>query len=440
MYEAIVCKLRNVRPHSNASRLKLATVQGHQIIVGLYNCNEELGVFFDADGVIMPEHLSKCNLYSHSELNEDKTKKGYFGKNGRVRVQKLRGEESDGFWQPIEAFNIYGKFPYKEGDTFQEINGTKICEKYNTPATIKAMNKLKQAQKNRKLTTKEKVKKFFQTEDIGKVDTSMLLRHYDTGQLRTNLGRIQEGSVVYISEKCHGTSGRTGRVRVVHKYSPWMNFLFRLGIKEKPNEWEYMSGSRKVNIVPHSEFKGYYDNSNFRTEINDNIKEIGLKKGEIIFYEICGFLDNGKSIMPSVGIDDKELKKIYGDTMLYKYNCGVGKYRFLVYRIAMVNEDNQLTEYSWPQVERRCEELGLETVPVLRGPIIVQNTDQLLDEVRTLSDGPSTLDKSHVREGVVVRVEHKDVFTCFKWKGFSFCSLEGIMKNDINFIDPEEVE
>jgi hypothetical protein len=49
------------------------------------------------------------------------------------------------------------------------------------------------------------------------------------------------------------------------------------------------------------------------------------------------------------------------------------------------------------------------------------------------------LDNDHIREGVVLRVEHPAMFDAFKFKGWVFCDLEGIRKNSDDFIDQEEI-
>jgi len=54
-------------------------------------------------------------------------------------------------------------------------------------------------------------------------------------------------------------------------------------------------------------------------------------------------------------------------------------------------------------------------------------------------DVPSILDSSHLREGVVVRVDHDGGTNFYKHKGFYFGVLEGYLKEDPNFVDAEEI-
>ena len=136
-YQAFVCRLQNVRPHSNADRIQLATVYGNQIVVGLDNVDGDLGIYFPTDGQLTEVFCSENNLFRHSELNKDKEKSGYFEDNRRIKTQKFRGEESDGFWMPISCLDFLGNHKLKEGDAFDTVAGTKICQKYITKKTAK---------------------------------------------------------------------------------------------------------------------------------------------------------------------------------------------------------------------------------------------------------------------------------------------------------------
>ena len=65
--------------------------------------------------------------------------------------------------------------------------------------------------------------------------------------------------------------------------------------------------------------------------------------------------------------------------------------------------------------------------------------DKAIELCERLSQEDSILDSNHIREGVVVRVEAPGFETHYKYKSANFCILENIMKNDIDFIDPEDV-
>jgi len=425
-YKAIVCRLKNVRKHPNADRLRLATVQGYQIIVGLEQENGELGVFFPCDGMLSKDHLLENKLYvKHPDTGE--AMGGYFGKHGRVRAQKFRGEQSEGFWQPLSAFEWTGEISeLVEGHEFDILHGHRICKKYYTPATLRAMKKGN--------ARKGKAREM-------KVDRSMLHEHYDTKQVRHHISMIPEGAVVYLTEKVHGTSGRTGYIKSNYPLRGFKKFWNKwFPMKFDTYKWEYVSGTRRVVLDPMKEVDiGYYSGTDFRQKIHKEIEDLGLHKGEVLYYEIVGYTDGGRPIMPAHKVEDKALAKKYGDQMSYRYGQDSGTCGIYVYRIAHVNEDGVETDMPWSYVTKRCYELGLETVPEVAEPFFHTTEEELLDKLKVLADGPSTLDDSHIREGVVVRVEHERMFECLKYKGFWFCELEGLMKNSDDYIDPEEI-
>jgi len=457
MYKAIVCKIKNVRAHPNGDRLRLATVQGFQIIVGLDQEEGELGVFFPSDGCLLKDHCVKNNLYrKNPDTGEEMG--GYFGPNGRVKALKLRGSISEGFWQPISSFKWTGSTSaLEEGYEFDTLNGHKICEKYFTPATKNAMSK-----KNKKGKT-----------NTLKVDRSMMHEHYSTEQLRYYINKIPKGALIGVTLKMHGTSGRTGLIKSTKlKYNPaklgWNNLVWRvedwmkklsrkhkflkpiskiqpktftLVPKEDKKFWEYVSGSRKVVIDPDKEYVGYYNGDPFREKIHKQIVDLGLKKGEVLYYEIVGYTENGSLIMGNnFEIEDKKMKKQYGKKMRFTYGCEEGQCKIYVYRIAHITEDGHEIDLPRSLVEARCEQLGLNVVPEMCESFIYDgDKEKLAEKLQPLTDGPDPTDNRHTREGIVVRVEHKDMFNNFKWKGETFCEVESIAKQNPNFIDTEEI-
>ena len=72
--------------------------------------------------------------------------------------------------------------------------------------------------------------------------------------------------------------------------------------------------------------------------------------------------------------------------------------------------------------------------------MVIYRPFRLSNLVSDLEVGPSTLDHTHIREGVVVRVENPDGTTHFlKAKSYEFKVLEGIIKNNDSYVDMEEV-
>jgi hypothetical protein len=266
-------------------------------------------------------------------------------------------------------------------------------------------------------------------------------RHFDTDQLRTNIKRIPEGSIITITTKLHGTSGRTG-----HHLSSLegRNWFWSLANKLKKPKWEYVSGSRNVVYVDKIE-DSYYIKTTFRDIVHRKIKSIGLHKGETLYYEIVGYQDNDTPLMGTYHTEDKTMVKQYGKDIVFSYGCsteGGGdlgkKYDIYIYRITHTNPDSYDIDLSWPQMQKRAGQLGFKTVPHLE-TFILEDRKDLIEKCRFYASGADPIGKTHPIEGVVVRVEHPLLTDFFKWKSDEFCDLESIKKNDGQFVDLEEI-
>ncbi len=444
MYQAIITPIMNIRPHPNADRLNIGLACNEQVVISKDITEKTLGFFCPCDGQLSHEFCRENNLYSHKELNKDPEKAGFFGNNRRVKAQKFRGEISDGFWVPLDTLAFTGDIStLKEGDQFTELNGTPICNKYYTPATMRGMgggpNKQKTKQKN-----------------LFKVP--YFKEHWDTAHLLRCVGQIPSGAILSITQKCHGTSGRTGRalrIKELNRFQKlWNKTIGRLGPQFSDRDWVHVTGTRRVVLDPKTtEDKGFYSGKQFRTILHDKIRSIGLRQGETLYYEIIGYDDSGAAIMGSstldkelakkVGIDKKDYEAFvaqYGETIVYSYGCQPGEYKLLVYRITQTSDDGHAVELSYNQVISRCRELGLEYVPVLVEPFIYDgDRDKLITLCQQLAEGTDVIDKRHIREGVVVRVEAIGIDTNYKLKGFWFRLLEGLVKEQETYVDAEEV-
>ena len=440
-YCAIVTPLQNVRPHQNADRLKLANCLGNQLIVGLDQKDGDIGIFFPTDGQLSNTFVEANNLYTVSarkELGLPEGPTGFFDTRRRVRAQRFRGERSDGFWLPLSSLDFVGAAAkaLKVGDTFTELGGYEICCKYYTPRQLKVMNQ--QANKPRK-------------------ELRTFPKHDVTIQFRFVADSIPEDSIVYITEKLHGTSGRFGHVLDYETLPKWKQFLntrlFKRSFFEQKPVWQHLNGSKNVVLERSDARNSWYGTDEFRYRATEKLT---LHKGEVIYFEIVGFVGGEKSDTPimqtqMVPKELPEIAKQYGTMMLYKYGCPVGESRIYVYKIAHLNEDGVATELSWPQLVQRCGELGVAHVPLLAGPLTQYELERHITEltgevkfhvrlrriVEGLTDGPSTLDPGHIREGVVVRTESRAGFTHLKNKAHVFGVMEGYLSVDDSFVDPE---
>lgn len=439
-YSAIVTKLTNIRKHSNADRLQVATILGEQVIIGMSDKEGDLGIYFPCDGCLSQEFLKANDLISYKDEAGNK-KGGFFDAKGRVRAQKFRGEVSDGFWCPISFLE---KVPgiksvgLKEGDNFNTINGIEICTKYVTEATLKAARTAKN-EKNKKKKISQKI-------------TLVFPQHLDTEAIYKNLHKLIPGSILYITSKMHGTSARYGYCKeICKKVGKFSRFLKWLGFNIDKEKYVYSYGTRRVNMK--TEDGGYYGNNQFRFDVAQPFIK-NLYKGEIVYGELVGFLPNGKPIMPTVSADtikDKEFQKCYGKSITWSYGCNPGECKFYVYRISMINDDGEEVDLSWPQMNKRATHLGLECVKPICEPLYVRNDGtivgmetgasyQILDLCKEITKGQSVLDNKHPKEGCVIRVENQHKLNCFKYKTFEFRVLEGLAKDNTNYVDEEEMQ
>lgn len=437
-YQAIVCKIQT-RPHPNADKLVLGTVHGYQVVVGLDTNEGDLGVFFPTDGQLSPEMCEANDLIGYKDEATGERRGGFFGKNRRVRSQKFRGEKSDGYWTPLTALEFTGAnlSELKEGDQFGELNGVAVCNKYFTPATLKAQ----QAGKGK-----------------ARRENDLFAKHVDTLQFRNEVDRLPADSIIYLTEKVHGTSGRVGLVKeAVNLPTPkWKRpFAKVFKIKNKTREEHVpLLGTRNTILADHT-VEGFYGSEEFRWNAVEKIVP-NLHKGEIIYFELAGFTTTGQPIMAQPSTKElKDIKKKYGEQMTFSYGQAPGTCGLHVYRITRVNEDGNAVELPWTQVKARCRELGINHVPEFHGayqlsadepltnrmpPFEGFDTEWLKYEVADLMEGPSLLDESHIREGVVVRAELPDGSTTFlKSKSFTFGVLEGYLKTADDYVDTEEV-
>jgi hypothetical protein len=133
----------------------------------------------------------------------------------------------------------------------------------------------------------------------------------------------------------------------------------------------------------------------------------------------------------------------------------------------MTNPDGEVVEYTPDFMRYRCEQMAVKTVPVFWRGFIPEFEDRIYvdrnengecDEgeiayvkptnagewvmkmAEQFYDGPDPVGKTHVREGVVVRIVNRPKFAAYKHKNFSFKVLEGIAKVDAEAPDMEEAQ
>lgn len=428
MYQAIICTLDEVSPHPNADRLALAKVLGsHEIVVGIDSQPGQVGVYFPTDGKLSEEYCIQNDLYPRFDPETgNKIGGGMFDpKNRRVRAQNLRSVKSDGYFTELETL-AYTGVPLDQlyvGFQFSSLNDHEICEKYFTPQTLRAM-------KGGTTATKKKMLNFPE--------------HWDTEQFAYKASEIPFGSLCYITLKLEGTSHRIARALVTSEKKRWFQRKARV-----TSEYQIVHGTRRVVLGDRDNSTGYHGTDTFRYNSTEAL-ESQLYEGEILYGEVVGYVNDYSLIAGEVATKDlkkdKQFKALFNgsppETMKYTYGNLPGQQAFWVYRIARSDSEGNLVELSWPQVKARCRELDVPHVPDMAGPTLIETQDDLdalQFVVESLNDGLDPIDSSHIREGVVIRIEQPDgKVKALKSKGIYYKILASIIKNADDYIDIEE--
>lgn len=420
MYCGYIVELHGLKKHSNADRLQCVDVFDNNIIVDMTYYEGQKVVFFPVDGQLDKEYAETNGLLATKDKNGNKTG-GYMDPDKRdVKAIRLRGEKSEGLVLPIETLAPYTDIAkLMIGEKITVLNGVEICKKYIPRGRRCSSNGSNQNSKSKKHQIQETLPYFTE--------------HVDTEQLAYNKGAFKEGDKCIITLKMHGTSARSGNTLEIIKRK--QNLLSRL-LKRNPKiikNWKVVTGTRRVVITDFSESKAYYGTHAFRKPYHDFFAS-RLEKGEEIYYEIVGYVDENTPIMGSVStkkLQDKELRKQYGDTMEFSYDCNRGENDIYVYRMTLTNEDGYTVEYPDWLMRRRCEQMGVKCVPKFE-EFEFTTWEDLMERVEKYYDGPDPIGRTHCREGVVVRIENRDKFRAYKHKNFTFKLVSGMISESID--------
>ena len=428
MYCAYVTTLKGLRKHSNADRLQCVEVFGQNVIVDLSYKDGQKVVFFPSDGQLSEEYAKDNNLVRMKDENGNNIG-GYMDAEKRnVTAIRLRGEKSEGLVLPIESLSKYVDVTkLKDGDQITVIGGHEICRKYIPKSSRRSNNSRKSSDKKKKDNS---------------ISYPFFEEHKDTAQLAYNMSVFKPGDTVYITRKLHGTSARTMKtIKVTKKNNVFRRFLHMKPKYEK--EVSVVTGNRRVVLKNMNSTDGYYSDNTFRKKYHDLLKD-KLPEGFEIFYEIVGYVNETTLIMGTVSnskVKDKEFKKKFGDTTVFSYGCKPGENEMYVYRMTATTADGTVVEIPWENIKVWCDKLGVKHVPELE-KFIYTTPEDLKERVNKYLDGMPVdeIGKTHIAEGVVVRIDNRDSFTAYKDKVFEFKVCEGIIKDNSDAPDMEEAE
>ena len=117
-YKGYVVRVEQLRKHSNADRLQVATFFGNDTIVDLKVNVGDIGVYFPVDGQLSERFCQVNDLVRRKDENGNQCG-GYMDPNKRnIKAIKLRGEKSDGLYLPITCLADFCPISdLKVGDT-----------------------------------------------------------------------------------------------------------------------------------------------------------------------------------------------------------------------------------------------------------------------------------------------------------------------------------
>lgn len=386
-YCAVVVDIKAILPLEGCDNLVGAMLCGNHVIIGKNTPVGTVGLYFPVETQLSDDFLKNNNLYRTAGNNADTTKKGYFDDNGRVRCQKFKGHQSNGFFIPLDSLSFIkmeslfkGASPMVNlGDEFDELSGIEICRKYipkntRTPGAPGSANK----SKGKKAKIKSKL-----------IDNQFRF-HYDTAQLGRNLHKVNPGSLLSMTYKVHGTSGISAKVLCKNKLT-WLERALKWSKLARifTYDYDFINSSRKV--IKNAEFNA--NASGFYSEDIWSIADAELRpfllNGMTLYYEIVGYLPNGGAIQGS-----------------WDYGCKPGEHKIFIYRITFTNNEGHVFEFSARQVQDWCKAYGLVPVPELfygyGFQFLPMKEDELVDAWR-----------DRFLAEVVKRYNEKDCYMCY---------------------------
>ena len=461
MYNVYVCKVKNIRPAENADRLNACEVFGITTIVDKSVNENDLYVYFPTDGQISEEFGKANDLFRRKDENGNPAGGFIDPVKRNVGAIRLRGNKSEGLILPLTCLAPFGDISnLAEGDIVSTFNGHVIAEKYVPMHKPRVSQPTARGERDRKSAKKCRIKYPFFAE------------HIDTPQLRFNMDMFKPGDIICLTEKVHGTSSRNAYQPVIVgengffltkliAHSNWLPKKWRMSAQSHltpKTEMRYLIGTRRT-VLTNNSTGGFYGNDDFRRAWGERFKG-KLLPNEECFGEIAGFYkDNYGCAVPIMApgdntkTKDKAFIKQYGKTTTFSYGCSETGYytyadgsheerplnRYFIYRMTYTTPEGVVIEYPWDLVKQRAEQMGFETVPELERFIYTTEED-FLARIAKYEDIPSTIDSSHIIEGVVIRKMNGTRFDVAKDKSFNFRVLENLIKVDAEMPDMEEME
>ncbi len=302
-----VASIEKLSPHNNADTLELAQILGWQMVVrkGEYGIGDKV-TYFPVD-TVLPQELSDSFGVTK-----------YLSK-GRIRCAKLRGEPSFGL--AVKPANP----AWEVGQDVAEHYIALGVKKYEPPVRVTAGD--------------------------AEHEHPLFLKYTEIENMRNFPDIFEEGELVVLTEKVHGTNSRVGSI-----------------------EGEFMAGSHGLR----------------RKRPEDDKFEANL-----YWYPLS--LPPVRSLLENLATQHKQVVlfgEIYGSKI---QSLDYGHKGSMGYRAFDLLVDGKYL--NWTDFVAICREYGVERVP------IVASIPFHLDTIKTHSEGNTLLmdDNPHIREGLVVK-------------------------------------
>ena len=386
-YLATICRIGEMLPIEGADRLMKTVINGYDIVIGKDNKPGDIVVYFPVETSICEEFLSKNNLYERGEFERNsnaeeiksliveaegaeteekgaeimakiKSMCGFFGKHGRVRILKLRGQYSQGFICAVDSMVKYDEslagvdWESLVGTQFNEVNGKQFCWKY-VPATkeVRSGGGSDRAWKKRM----KHLKRF------DRLIAGQFAFHYDTKMLAEHIAELTPNDNVSITVKVHGTSVIIANI-LTNKPSKYnkaylsrrIRRILNLRTHEVPNRVKNYLKSQYISVRtrPTKEYGNVYSSRSVikNQYINPNVNSYySVDVWGCVNRDFGPYLDNGMTVYGEiVGYNEGTQKMIQPK---HDYGCKPGCWKFMPYRITMTDENGDKTEWDIKEVD-----------------------------------------------------------------------------------------
>lgn len=347
-FKVPVTAIREIKPHSNAEKLELATIYGFQVIVPKGAFKQGDVVIYCPVDAIIPAKVETILFGPDSKVKLTK---------GRIRQIRLRGLASQGMAiKPEDMYPLIADYAKANGK--KEI--TIVPEQ--DLAEILGITKYEPGPKG--LPQQPGIKR-------DKPKENPLMHKYGGCENIKWQPDFFEGQEVVVQEKLHGTNARYALLPNKPN-TLWKRILNIFGLLPKQ---EFCYGSNNVQLQSKGYNNGFYDENVYKKMIKQEQIDEKLKLGETIFGEIIG---------PGIQAN-------------YHYGVPEGKHRLVIFDVKVY--DGEKSRFLDPdEVRAFALERGFEMVPELYRGIYD------LEKARELTKGNSVYAPGQkVREGVVIK-------------------------------------